>query len=163
VQAPAPDAAKDLPPNGGLEALTALPSAGAGAYLAGSEGGTVWQCELAGTCRETRLGSHVPEGFGLTALAVSPDGQTLGLVARSFSPERGVRVQVRLLPRAALNRSDVSPIDELVLDAPLTRDNVEGLALARGRDRGLRLYLLTDNNFSAAQHTYLLAFDWSPE
>ncbi len=159
VSAPVPREAAALPLNAGLEGLAALPEPGA--YLTGSEGGTVWQCELDAGCRHTRLGAHLPKGFGLSALAVSPDGRVVGLVARHFEPERGVRVVVRLLPRAALTSVDVKPAGELVLDAPLTRDNVEGLAIVAGAGRSLRLYLLSDNNFSAEQHTYLLAFDWT--
>ncbi len=165
VAVPAPAAAASLPSNAGLEALAVLPaatsSAAAGSYLVGSEGGVVWLCELAGACRETALGSRVPEGFALTGIAVSPDGGTLALLTRAFDEERGVRVRVRLAGREAIDSADAPQLDELVLDEPLTRDNFEGLAIVNGRAPGtLRLYLLSDNNFSAAQRTYLLAFDW---
>jgi hypothetical protein len=162
VPAPAPAAAAAMPLNGGMEALSAFPAAGAGTYLVGGEGGMVWLCDLAGACRETALGSRVPSGYGLTAVAVSPDGQTLALVSRAFDPVQGVRAIVRLLARGALTQPDAGLLlDELALVAPLTRDNFEGVALV-SRDAGLRLYLLSDNNYSAAQHTYLLAFDWRP-
>lgn len=151
---------QDFPLNGGMEALTAAPPLGNGAYLAGSETGTVWLCALQGRCRETALGAQVPAGFGLTGIAVSPDGDVIGLATRLYDPARGVRVIIRLMGRDALDRRDATPLDELVLDAPLTRDNVEGISLVRGPAGATRLYLLTDNNFSDTQHTYLLAFDW---
>ena len=160
VTVPTPPTA-DLPLNSGMEGLTSAPPLGDDVYLVGSEGGKVWLCRLTTACRETALGSFVPESFGLTALAVSPDGSVLALATRAFEPSRGVRVRVRLLPRTALDDSAAPPLDELILEAPLTRDNVEGLALRRGRNGGLRLYLLSDNNFSDTQHTYLLAFDWT--
>jgi hypothetical protein len=161
--APTPESAPTLPINTGLEALAAVPGVAPGAYLVGSEGGTVWLCDLDAGCRDTPLGRHVPDGYGLTALAVSPDGETLAMVARAFDAVRGVRVIVRLLGREAIARPDASILDELALLAPLTRDNFEGVALVRGAgDAALRLYLLSDNNYSATQRTYLLAFDWSP-
>jgi hypothetical protein len=160
LRAPAPETA-GFPPNSGMEALTAFPGAQPGAYLVGSEAGMIWQCALAAGCRETRLGSRVPDGYGLTALAVSPDGSTIALVARAFDAARGVRVVVRLLGRAAVDSADAAILDEFALVAPLTRDNIEGAALVPGNGGGLRVYLLSDNNYSATQRTYLLAFDWA--
>lgn len=160
VTVPTPPTA-DLPLNSGMEGLTSAPPLGRDVYLVGSEGGRIWLCGLATACRETALGSFVPESFGLTGIAVSPDGSVLALATRAFDPSRGVRVRVRLLPRSALDDRAAPPLDDLVLEAPLTRDNVEGLALRPGRNGSLRLYLLSDNNFSDTQHTYLLAFDWT--
>lgn len=161
--APAPASAPTLPLNTGMEALASAPAFGEGAYLVGSEGGTVWLCELAGECRETMLGRRVLAGYGLPALAVSPDGDLLVVVSRAFDAVRGVRVVVRLLGRDAIDRPDAPVVDELALVDPLTRDNFEGAALVRGTAPGaLRLYLLSDNNYSSDQRTYLFAFDWSP-
>lgn len=161
VPAPTPDAAPTFAPNAGLEALAILPGGGAGGYLTGSEGGRVWQCRLDNGCRETALGKRLPDDYGLTAMAASPDGKTVALLARSFSPERGVRIVVRLVGRGAIDSASAPLLDELVLGEPLTRDNFEGIAIVKGRRSGvLRLYLLSDNNFSDTQKTYLLAFDW---
>jgi hypothetical protein len=162
VAAPTPAAAPAFPPNAGLEALSILPGGAGSAYLAGSEGGgRVWQCRLDNGCRETALGKRVPDDYGLTAMSASPDGGTVALLARSFSPERGVRIIVRLLGRAAIESASAPLLDELVLGAPLTRDNFEGIAVVNSRQPGvLRIYLLSDNNFSDSQKTYLLAFDW---
>jgi hypothetical protein len=162
VPAPAPDTAPTFPANTGLEALAVLPGGTGSAYLAGSEGGgRVWQCRLGNGCRETALGKRVPDDYGLTAIAASPDGEILALLARSFSPERGVRIVVRLVGRAAIDSASAPVLDELVLGEPLTRDNFEGMAIVNGRGTGvLRIYLLSDNNFSDSHKTYLLAFDW---
>ena len=162
VPAPAPDTAPTFPPNAGLEALAVLPGGNGSAYLTGSEAGDqVWQCRLDNGCRQTALGKRVPADYGLTAMATSPDGGTVALLARSYSPERGVRVVVRLLARTALDSASTPVLDELPLDEPLTRDNFEGMAIVNGREAGaLRIYLLSDNNFSDTQNTYLLAFDW---
>ena len=160
VPAPTPGAASSFPLNSGLEALTALPGT-IDSYLTGSEGGMIWRCSISGGCRESVLGARIPQGFGLTAIGVSPDGRTVALLARSFELGRGVRAVVRLFPREALESRNAAQLDELVLTDPLTRDNFEGIAVVAGGVTGaLRLYLLSDNNYSSGQHTYLLAFDW---
>ena len=159
--APVPDSASGFPLNAGLEALAALPAAAPGSYLAGSEGGGVWLCTFVGACQDTQLGSRLPPDYGLTAIAASPDGQTIALLCRAFDEQRGVRVTVKLVGRDAIDSAAAPQLDELVLTDPLTRDNFEGIAIVNGSQPGvLRLYLLSDNNFSASQHTYLLAFDW---
>ena len=43
--------------------------------------------------------------------------------------------------------------------APATVDNFEGIAAVRRADGGVRLYILSDDNFNARQRTLLLAFD----
>ena len=159
--APAPPGIAALPANTGLEGLTAFPDGGRTAYLAGTEEGDVWMCTLTDGCRATALRSRIPAGHSLTALSVSPDGSVLAILTRLFEPGRGVHIVLRLVGRAAIDNATAPQLDELVLDNPLTRDNFEGISLVDGRGRGaLRLYLLSDNNFSAEQHTYLLAFDW---
>jgi len=156
--APKPDAA--FPENAGMEALTAYPIAGPDAYLVGSEGGKVWLCEGSDACRETALGARVTTGFGLTAIAAYGSEGALALLSRAYDPTRGNRISVILVQKAALEIASGYVLDELTLAAPLTRDNFEGLAIVPRPDGTLRLYLLSDDNFSAAQHTYLLAFDW---
>jgi hypothetical protein len=158
--APKPDAA--FPENAGMEALTAYPFAGPHAYLVGSEGGQVWLCDGSDGCRETALGARVKTGFGLTAIATYGREGGLGLLSRAYDAERGIRIAVILVTRPALETTRGHVLDELMLAAPLTRDNFEGLAIVPRPDGALRLYLLSDDNASAAQHTYLMAFDWKP-
>jgi hypothetical protein len=153
---PGPDA--HFPANGGLEALTVYPAAGPGFYLVGSEGGTVWLCSLAGTCDETAFGALVPTGFGLTALAAFGDG--FAMLARAYEPRFGTRVSVRLIGATGAREGRV--LDEMRLAAPFTVDNFEGIAVVPRSPDGIRLYLVSDDNGSTAQRTYLLAFDWRP-
>ena len=157
---PKPDAA--FPENAGMEALTAYPIAGPNAYLVGSEGGQVWLCEGSDACRETALGARVKTGFGLTAIAAYGSEGALALLTRAYDPKRGNRIAVILVKQPALEIARGQVLDELTMAAPLTRDNFEGLAIVPRPDGTLRLYLLSDDNFSAAQHTYLMAFDWKP-
>jgi hypothetical protein len=158
--APKPDAA--FPENAGMEALTAYPIAGPNAYLVGSEDGKVWLCEGSDACRETALGARVKTGFALTAIAAYGNEGALALLSRAYDPKRGNRIEVILVKKPALEFARGHVLDELTMAAPLTCDNFEGVAVVPRPDGTLRLYLLSDDNFSAAQHTYLLAFDWKP-
>jgi hypothetical protein len=146
-----------FPANAGMEAVTLYPAAGSGAYLVGSEGGTIWLCTADRTCRETALGSLVPRGLGLTALAAYGETGDVAILARAYDPRLGARVVVRLIRATGVGRGVV--IDEMSLAAPLLVDNFEGIAVVPRPD-GIRLYLVSDDNGSRTQHTYLLAFDW---
>ena len=53
-------------------------------------------------------------------------------------------------------------VDEMTMAPPLTVDNFEGIAVVPRATGGIRLYLVSDDNGSATQRTYLLAFDWQP-
>lgn len=97
-----------------------------------------------------------PEEFGLTAVAPLPGGGRVYLL-RAFSVLQGVRITLRIVG------ADGATLDELRLAAPLTADNFEGVAALPRPDGSLRLYLLSDDNFSSLQRTLLLAFDWRPK
>jgi len=155
-RAPTPEF--EVSPNAGLEALTAYPSAGADAYLAGTEGGMVWLCRLGGACSDAGLASLVPEGLGLTALAAYGSNGSLALLGRAYDPGQGTRIALRLI--APDGTGGYTVLDEMRLGPPLTRDNFEGLAAVPLPDGRLRIYLLSDDNASRSQHTYLFAFDW---
>ena len=58
--------------------------------------------------------------------------------------------------------ADGSTIDEIRLASPLTVDNFEGVAGLPRPDGSVRFYLISDDNFSPAERTLLLAFDWTP-
>jgi hypothetical protein len=154
---PKPDAT--FPDNEGMEALTAYPAAGPTAYLVGSEGGRVWLCDVSAACRETTLGEMVPAGLSLTALASFGKGD-LALLCRAYDPKQGNRIAVRLVANA--NQDGGRLLDEFTMAAPLTRDNFEAIAIVPRPAGGIRVYLLSDDNGSASQRTYLLAFDWNP-
>ena len=154
-----PDAT--FPVNQGFEALTRYPAGGPDAYLVGSEGGDIWLCSLTAACRETAFGALVPSGLALTALAAYGEDGGLAILGRSYDPRRGARISVRLIATTGATAGRV--LDEMILAAPLTVDNFEGIAVVPRPAGGIRLYLLSDDNGSAAQRTYLLAFDWQPK
>jgi hypothetical protein len=156
--APKPDAT--FPANEGMEAITRYPAAGPGAYLVGSEGGSIWLCSLSATCRETAFGALVPSGLGLTALAAYGEDGGFAMLGRAYDPLRGPRISVRLIGTTGAPGGRV--LDEMTVAAPLSVDNFEGIAVVPRPTGGIRLYLVSDDNGSAAQRTYLLAFDWQP-
>ena len=49
------------------------------------------------------------------------------------------------------------------LKSPLTVDNFEGIAAIRRADDGIRIYIISDDNFSSNQRTLLMAFDVIPD
>jgi hypothetical protein len=71
---------------------------------------------------------------------------------------RGSRISLRLIDRPMVAGSLV--IDELTITAPLTRDNFEGVSVVARSVDVYRFYLISDDNFTQTQHTYLMAFDW---
>jgi hypothetical protein len=143
-----------------MEAITRYPSAGPGAYLVGSEGGTIWLCGLAAACKETAFGALVPPGLGLTALAAYGEDGGFAMLGRAYDPRHGVRISVRLIGTSGASEARV--VDEMTMAAPLTVDNFEGIAVVPRATGGIRLYIVSDDNASASQRTYLLGFDWQP-
>jgi hypothetical protein len=158
--APRPTSKPDatFPANEGMEAITHYPAAGRGAYLVGSEGGIIWLCRLSATCRETAFGGLVPSGLGLTALSAYGEDGGFAMLGRTYDPLRGIRISVRLIDTTGAPGGRV--LDEMTMASPLSVDNFEGIAVVPRPTGGIRLYLVSDDNGSAAQRTYLLAFDW---
>ncbi|MDP3491264.1 MAG: esterase-like activity of phytase family protein [Phenylobacterium sp.] len=149
---PAPEA--DFPLNGGLEALAADPEHGADAYVAGGEeSGQTWLCRLAMACVEGPKVAKGPE-FGLVALRRLPGDQTAYLL-RAWDPLRGNRIVLSIMARGG-------EVARMEMARPLTVDNFEGVDFVPRPDGGYRVYILSDDNFSASQRTLLLAFDWTP-
>ena len=95
-----------------------------------------------------------------------PAGKGAGdvlIVERHWSLLAGTRVRIaRLtsaaLARAAANRAALKPQEIARLEAPLTVDNFEGIAVRRGADGATFVYLISDDNFNPLQETLLLLF-----
>lgn len=150
----APGPAAEFPLNGGLEALAPDPERGADAYVVGGEeSGETWTCRIATTCTP---GATVTKGaeFGLVAMRRLPGDQSAYLL-RAWDPLRGSRI-VLSLTGAGGERA------RMEMAKPLTVDNFEGVDFVPRPGGGYRVYILSDDNFSASQRTLLLAFDWRP-
>ncbi len=151
----------NMPYNQGMEGLTLAPSQGADAYWVGVEGGSIWLCRLSAACVQKTDELRPPLTYRLTALAETPAGDLI-VLHHSFNPlTKASRVLVSITRFVPGKRVQV--VDQLVLAAPLTLDNFEGIAALPGKDGAVRLYMIADDNFSPDQRTLLLAFDWTPK
>ena len=146
--------------NQGMEALTLAPSRGADAYWVGIETGSIWLCRLSSGCVQDRVQVRPPFGFRLTALSETAAGD-LVLLHHAYNPLLNTS---RVLVRITRLGPDGRPQDRARLDLkpPLTVDNFEGVETALLPGGAMRLFLLSDDNFSDNQRTLLLAFDWTP-
>lgn len=136
------------------EGMEALSWAGGTDFWAGGEGGGLWLCHIAG-CEEREAPPAVAptdgelRATGLTML----DGTVFGL-RRAFHAD---------IVSNTLKLSVVTPgqgeRELAILERPATVDNFEGIAAVRRPDGGVRLYIISDDNFSSRQRTLLLAFD----
>lgn len=154
-----------LAPNAGLEALATWDDA----LLAGAErspeGGETWwwRLPLEGEARGPAPAPLAP-AFALVALDRLPEafGGDFVAVERLFTPITGVRIRLSRVSAAALaaGRYEAELLAELA--TPLALDNFEGVSAVE-TPAGVRLYLVSDDNFSALQKTLIYAFDWPLE
>lgn len=152
-----------LPPNSGLEAMAALAD---GTLVVGAEGGDqpttpIWLAPL--NARDpVPVAAHFPlsDGYSLTSLDRMPNGDLVAL-ERFYAPVIGARARVVRIPAGEVHASDAPMhVEQLAqLGPPHPVDNFEGVSAVRMPNGATRLYIISDNNFSARQRTYLFAFD----
>ncbi|MCB2225808.1 MAG: esterase-like activity of phytase family protein [Desulfarculaceae bacterium] len=106
-----------------------------------------------------KVGYPLSGGFHPTALAPLPGGGCL-VLERAYSLAQGARARLGFLPAEALRPgAELRPRVLATLAPPLTTDNFEGLAVLPAGPGRLRVYLMSDDNFSPMQRTLLLAFE----
>lgn len=154
LTAPRPVASPDYPfaENDGMEGIAAAP----GGWRVTGESGGVWDCAPAGGCLSVVAPPNPPlkdSDYRITGMDRDPSGDGWLVVQRSYAPPIDARARVR---RMASDGALGPVLIELKL--PGTTDNFEGIAAER-RAGKTRLYILSDDNFSPAQRTLLLAFD----
>lgn len=172
---PMPPGMDSTPENGGLEALTLLPDGRLLTIEEGKDDGRqdrrAWITKT-GITKAGLAGDGVPQSasdwqlftyrtaprYRPTSVAPLPDGGVLVLERRVSLlggwSSRLVRVAARQLTAGA-----VVDGEELGrLEAPLVNDNFEGIATRPGPAGETLVYLVSDNNFSSLQRTYLLLF-----
>jgi hypothetical protein len=154
-----------LPVNEGVEALAAMPP-----FIGGEKQRLLAITENARDPRGNvraflvegqsvkRLSLHLNEPFHPTDVAVLPDGDYL-LLERSFSLLAGAGMQLRLIAKEAIKPGAVIRGKVLLdVDRRHTIDNMEGLAIRADRKGDVWVYVISDDNFSPLQHTYLMMF-----
>lgn len=153
-----PAGVRGLPSNGGVEALAELPDQRL--LLLSEDGGDArfvsgW-VGRPGDWREFRY--RRTGEFKPTGAALLPSGRVV-VVERRFSLIGGLAARVVIIdPGDAAAGGVVEPHELARLEPPLSIDNFEAIAAARGPDGRTILYLLSDDNFSPLQSTLLLAF-----
>lgn len=155
--------ADDLPDNGSLEAL-AVQSGFAWVGVEYPQGVTgvhkVFRYDLSDPGAEaTEHRIQLAAGFGLVAFAELGDGQLLA-VQRFWRRDIGNRIHISRISEAAIldprNQPGAEFLGEITPD--MTVDNIEAAAVVT-IDGRQRLYLMSDDNFSATQRTLLMSFD----
>jgi hypothetical protein len=154
---PMPDVA--MPPNDGMEGLSLAPSQGLDAYWVGAEAGRIWLCHIKTVCKAYPNLPMPPQGYRLSGLREGPDGQ-LFILHHSWNPAQGSRIVLSVVADPA--GPAPKPVQTLSLAPPLSTDNFEGIAVTKAASGALRIYLLSDDNFSKTQRTLLMAFDLMP-
>jgi hypothetical protein len=149
--------------NRALEALTVWhdPARGEDRLVEGAEDGRAWSCDIEGKgCVQFLVPAEekLTRGYSLTSLDALPDG--LGMVAmyRDVSLIHGMQGMIAWVRPGA--SPQVTPL--AWLSSPLSVDNFEGIAAVARPGGGVRLYIVSDDNFSSIQRTLLMAFDWTP-
>ena len=88
-----------------------------------------------------------------------PNGDLVAL-ERFYAPVIGARARIVRIPASEVHASDAPmQVEQLVQLGPHPVDNFEGVSAVRMPNGVTRLYITSDNNFSARQRTYIFAFD----
>ena len=144
---PSEQAGKTLKPNSGAEALSLNDN---GELTFGYETGPGNGMPL-GTVYGDGRARFVRDALGPSGFAqVGRDeiGDTVAELFRSYDPVRGNRNVIRIGAFSAR------------MTRPMTVDNFEGIALQELEDGGLRIWIVSDDNFNPKnQRTLLMAFD----
>ena len=152
-----------LPLNVGLEAITALND---GTLVIGAEGGDepttpIWLAPL-NARSPAPIAAHFPlsDGFSLTSLDRMANGDLVAL-ERFYAPVIGARARLVRIPASEVHASATPMrVEQLAqLGPPHPVDNFEGVSAVRMPNGVTRLYIVSDDNFSPRQRTYLFAFD----
>jgi hypothetical protein len=150
---------ESLPRNGGVEAMARF--------------GTVWQAYIAeraptallaaksGTMRTSaRVPLTLPDDFRATD-AEALDATRMLLLSRRHGLTLDDAVTVSIVDVDAKRLALGVPRPIATLTAPMTLDNMEGLAIRRDGNRAF-IYLVSDDNFSPLQRTLLMKFEILP-
>ena len=147
--------------NDGLEGIAA---SGDDAFWAAGENGGLWLC-LVNECRVTMAPPDVipaDDDLRVTSLIVDAD-EGLWALMRAYHEDRNTNTIVIARMAMGLGHPEGqwgaywAPLARFT--APATVDNFEGISAVRRPGGGVRLYILSDDNFNPGQRTLLLAFD----
>ena len=136
------------------EGMEGMVGDGAGGWYVAGEGGGFWHCDLT-ACEARAAPPETPlSGYRPTGLALDAQTGGLLLLERFYEAPIDTRIRVRRIDRNGQVTAGL-----IALRLPATVDNFEGIATTLNADGSQRVYILSDDNFSARQRTLLLAFD----
>lgn len=136
------------------EGMEGMVGDGAGGWYVAGEGGGFWHCDLT-ACEARAAPPEMPlSGYRPTGLALDAQTGGLLLLERFYEAPIDTRIRVRRIDRNGQVTAGL-----IALRLPATVDNFEGIATTLNADGSQRVYILSDDNFSARQRTLLLAFD----
>jgi hypothetical protein len=158
-----PPAMRNLPGNGGIEALAVLSD---GRKLMIAEDGRTPAGEAQAWLHDGKqwheLGYGLSDGYVATDAAVLPNDDVL-VLERRYTVFGGVSARIMrvargsIAPGAALRGEAVAEFAP-----PLKVDNMEGLAVVPEAGGGTLIYLISDDNRSGLQRTLLMLFRLAP-
>jgi len=156
---PGPPEIEKAPDNEGMEGLTVLPDGRLFVITERYENadGTV-KAWLVDNGRFASLSYLVSDGFVPTDVAALPGGDLL-VLERRYSFFSGVAGRVQWISRDALRPGAVLRGKEIAsFHPPLLVDNFEGIAVRQDSNGNTLVYIVSDDNYSLFQKTYLLQF-----
>jgi hypothetical protein len=165
---PNPKRAKEMPANGGFEALLRLSGGRLFALSEELQDGPEHVGWIGDGITWDELRWRTTSDFKPTGMAQFPPGTVRAgdvlVLERRYTVIDGPGARISLLPRSVIRPGARLNGEELaVIRQPLAIDNFEGIAIARGPRGQSLVYLLSDDNFSFWQRTLLLMFELSEE
>ena len=164
VRLPRPPGLEDAPPNGGIEALTVLSDGRLFAIEEGDDNGARERHAWIGLPGLTSRAGWQPltyraaPRFRPTGAAALPRGGALVLERRvSLLGGWAARI-VHVPPESLRPGATIDGVELARLEPPLLVDNFEGIAVRPGPDGDLLVYIVSDDNRSPLQRTYLAMF-----
>ncbi len=156
---PMPPRLASAPDNGGIEALLRLSDGRMMALVEELRDGD----ENVGWVRDTagwhELHYRAADDYKPTGLAQLPGSGDILVLERRFTFLTGMGARIVRVPKQALQPGAHLQGEELAaLRLPFTVDNFEGLAVAQPGGT-VRLYLISDDNYTVLQRTLLLMFE----
>jgi len=149
----------DMPENAGLESISAASN---GDLIVGAEdNGRLWRLPLNTDGPSPPVARYrLHNGFSLVSLDRLPGSDNFVALERFYAPVIGVRTRITGVAADTIaNGDDVRVTTWAELRPPLRLDNFEGVSATRAPGGGLRIYIVSDDNFSPRQRTLLYAFD----
>lgn len=150
----------EIKSNGGMEAITQLDDVMLGGLETKIEGDTLMP--VAAPFDDFDVSSETPRfkgrpGYNLTGL----DGANghLFVLMRAYNPALGARAMIYHIPPG----SDIHLKNIAHIRRPLNVDNFEGISVLPLSEGGYRIFIISDDNYSARQRSLLMVFDYLPE